>query len=76
MDHCPTPCDGNEQIIAILSIDGGGMRGVIPAYILTVLEAELQVYAFSIGNFFFSNPNAYLILYNINFIFVFKNYFE
>ncbi|KAJ8762415.1 hypothetical protein K2173_007575 [Erythroxylum novogranatense] len=29
-------------IISVLSIDGGGVRGIIPATILTFLEAELQ----------------------------------
>lgn len=35
-----------EGLVTILSIDGGGVRGVIPGYILAVLEAELQVTIF------------------------------
>lgn len=31
------------HIVTILSIDGGGIRGIIPASILEYLEAELQV---------------------------------
>nr|GMD25153.1 Patatin-like protein 2 [Ipomoea batatas] len=35
--------NGNsEDFIAILSIDGGGIRGIIPATILAFLEAQLQ----------------------------------
>nr|GMC47183.1 patatin-like protein 2 [Ipomoea batatas] len=32
----------SEDFIAILSIDGGGIRGIIPATILVFLEAQLQ----------------------------------
>ncbi|ERN11243.1 hypothetical protein AMTR_s00024p00230520 [Amborella trichopoda] len=32
------------NFITILSIDGGGVRGMIPAVILTALEEELQVH--------------------------------
>ncbi|XP_031120227.1 patatin-like protein 1 [Ipomoea triloba] len=32
----------SEDFIAILSIDGGGIRGIIPATILAFLEAQLQ----------------------------------
>ncbi|KAJ9696721.1 hypothetical protein PVL29_008772 [Vitis rotundifolia] len=32
----------NRKVITILSIDGGGVRGIIPAVILTALEAQLQ----------------------------------
>ncbi|KAJ9696719.1 hypothetical protein PVL29_008770 [Vitis rotundifolia] len=32
----------NRKVITILSIDGGGVRGIIPAVILSALEAELQ----------------------------------
>jgi hypothetical protein len=31
------------KLITILSIDGGGIRGIIPATILAFLEAKLQV---------------------------------
>jgi patatin-like phospholipase/acyl hydrolase len=37
----PPPIDGN--MITILSIDGGGVRGIIPAAILEFLEEKLQV---------------------------------
>ncbi|KAM0014209.1 putative patatin-like phospholipase domain, Acyl transferase/acyl hydrolase/lysophospholipase [Helianthus debilis subsp. tardiflorus] len=32
----------NEKYITVLSIDGGGVRGLIPAVILEFLEAKLQ----------------------------------
>lgn len=35
------PTYGN--LITILSIDGGGIRGIIPGVILAYLEAQLQV---------------------------------
>lgn len=31
------------KLVTVLSIDGGGVRGIIPATILAFLEAELQV---------------------------------
>ncbi|XP_021983158.1 patatin-like protein 5 isoform X3 [Helianthus annuus] len=36
----PPPCSGN--LITILSIDGGGIRGIIPGVILQYLESQLQ----------------------------------
>lgn len=35
------PACGN--LITILSIDGGGVRGIIPAVVLAFLESQLQV---------------------------------
>ncbi|XP_042518308.1 patatin-like protein 2 [Macadamia integrifolia] len=32
----------NKKLVTILSIDGGGVRGIIPATILAFLESELQ----------------------------------
>lgn len=32
-----------ERYITVLSIDGGGIKGIIPAVILDYLEAQLQV---------------------------------
>ncbi|KAK2637911.1 hypothetical protein Ddye_025706 [Dipteronia dyeriana] len=32
----------NGQFITILSIDGGGVRGIIPGTVLAFLESELQ----------------------------------
>jgi hypothetical protein len=32
-----------ESIVTVLSIDGGGVRGIIPAKILEFLESQLQV---------------------------------
>jgi len=37
----PPPSQG--RLITILSIDGGGIRGLIPATIIACLEAKLQV---------------------------------
>ncbi|KAF7845024.1 patatin-like protein 2 [Senna tora] len=39
-EKLPPPSYGN--VITILSIDGGGVRGIIPAILLMHLEAELQ----------------------------------
>ena len=32
-----------EKLVTVLSIDGGGIRGIIPATILAFLEEELKV---------------------------------
>lgn len=32
-----------EKLVTILSIDGGGIRGIIPATVLEYLESQLQV---------------------------------
>jgi hypothetical protein len=32
-----------ERIVTVLSIDGGGVRGIIPGTILAFLEKKLQV---------------------------------
>ena len=45
------PSSGN--LVTILSIDGGGVRGLIPAVILRRLEKELPVPTFS--NYFFTS---------------------
>ncbi|CAL4959965.1 unnamed protein product [Urochloa decumbens] len=37
---CPPPSKGN--LITVLSIDGGGVKGIIPATFLTFLESKLQ----------------------------------
>jgi predicted acylesterase/phospholipase RssA len=37
---CPPPSQG--RLITVLSIDGGGIRGLIPSTILTCLESKLQ----------------------------------
>ncbi|RWV86467.1 hypothetical protein GW17_00051629 [Ensete ventricosum] len=42
------PTYGN--LITILSIDGGGIKGIIPATILAFLESELQVHLGAHGN--------------------------
>ncbi|XP_057962409.1 patatin-like protein 2 [Malania oleifera] len=36
------PTASDDQIITILSIDGGGVRGIMPGIILAFLEAELK----------------------------------
>ena len=38
---CPPPRKGN--LITVLSIDGGGVKGIIPATFLAFLESKLQV---------------------------------
>ncbi|MED6107081.1 hypothetical protein PIB30_010802 [Stylosanthes scabra] len=37
-----SPSDDEGNLVTILSIDGGGIRGLIPAVILAFLESELQ----------------------------------
>lgn len=37
------PNISNYHLITILSIDGGGVRGIIPATMLSFLESQLQV---------------------------------
>ena len=37
------PSDDDGHLVTVLSIDGGGIRGIIPAVILGFLESELQV---------------------------------
>lgn len=39
----PLPPMQQGRVLTVLSIDGGGIRGLIPATILERLEAELQV---------------------------------
>lgn len=36
------PGNSDQKLITVLSIDGGGVRGIIPATILVFLESELQ----------------------------------
>ena len=49
------PAGDRGRRVTILSIDGGGVRGIIPATILAQLEAFLQVYShFSMSQFGFS----------------------
>jgi hypothetical protein len=38
---CPPPNKGN--LVTVLSIDGGGVKGIIPAIFLAYLESKLQV---------------------------------
>lgn len=42
VEQIQPPTYGN--LVTILSIDGGGVRGIIPATILGFLETQLQVY--------------------------------
>ncbi|WOK94320.1 patatin-like protein 2 [Canna indica] len=42
--HRPPPCKG--KLITVLSIDGGGVRGIIPGTILSFLESKLQVISY------------------------------
>ena len=39
----PQPPPSQGRLITVLSIDGGGIRGLIPATIITCLETKLQV---------------------------------
>ena len=40
----PQPPPSQGRLITVLSIDGGGIRGLIPATIIACLEAKLQVH--------------------------------
>jgi patatin-like phospholipase/acyl hydrolase len=41
---CSSTSDHDHQgLTTILSIDGGGVRGIIPSIVLAALEAKLQV---------------------------------
>lgn len=40
--------------ITVLSIDGGGIRGIIPGTILAFLESKLQVSSLTIFNYLLS----------------------
>jgi len=42
IEQIQPPTYGN--LVTILSIDGGGIRGIIPATIIDFLESQLQVY--------------------------------
>ena len=46
------PTYGN--FISVLSIDGGGIRGLIPGTILNFLESELQVSSFMHASYMFA----------------------
>jgi hypothetical protein len=46
----PQPPTHRNQI-TVLSIDGGGIRGIIPGTILAFLESELQVFRKETGLF-------------------------
>lgn len=37
------PVSKDENFITVLSIDGGGIRGIIPGVLLAYLESQLQV---------------------------------
>ncbi|XP_042966032.1 patatin-like protein 2 isoform X2 [Carya illinoinensis] len=42
ISQVPQPSTNYRNLITILSIDGGGIRGIIPATILAFLESQLQ----------------------------------
>lgn len=44
----PQPPPSTGKLITILSIDGGGIRGLIPATIVAYLEAKLQVTTYAV----------------------------
>ncbi|KAJ0604148.1 putative patatin-like phospholipase domain, Acyl transferase/acyl hydrolase/lysophospholipase [Helianthus annuus] len=54
------PTYGN--LITILSIDGGGVRGIIPGVILNFLETELQVWFTSMATYKFFFFASFLIV--------------
>jgi hypothetical protein len=47
----------NRKLVTILSIDGGGIRGIIPATILAFLEAKLQVIQISSSSVLFMSSD-------------------
>lgn len=60
---------GRGKTLTVLSIDGGGIRGIIPATQLAFLESQLQV---PIPNY--SAPILYNFLINPNYKY-FRNYY-
>ncbi|URD93478.1 Patatin-like phospholipase [Musa troglodytarum] len=56
MSQIQSPTCGN--LVTVLSIDGGGIRGIIPATILTFLEEKLQTNALFFHSFLESVPKA------------------
>lgn len=45
LQQYPIACVATKRkTVTILSIDGGGIRGIIPSTILAFLESKLQVY--------------------------------
>lgn len=48
--------------ITVLSIDGGGIRGIIPGTILAFLESKLQVSSLTIFNYLLSSFFLLLII--------------
>lgn len=47
-ERVANPPPSRRKIISVLSIDGGGVRGIIPGTILAFLESKLQVINFYI----------------------------
>lgn len=42
--NCATVGLSKTNVVTVLSIDGGGVRGIIPATLLSFLESKLQVH--------------------------------
>jgi len=42
------PPSDNGNVLTILSIDGGGIRGIIPATVLDYLDQALKVHSYSL----------------------------
>ena len=55
------PAHGN--LITILSIDGGGIRGIIPGIVLAFLESELQVTEKNLMLFQHTHTHTYIYIY-------------
>ena len=55
------------KLITVLSIDGGGIRGIIPGVILAFLEAQLQVIATFLEEILIT---TYLRLHTLTFTFL------
>ncbi|RRT80804.1 hypothetical protein B296_00006893 [Ensete ventricosum] len=59
IDSNPAPAPG--KLVTVLSIDGGGVRGLIPATILAFLESKLQVSFSGSSSTLLRRGNAFLV---------------
>jgi hypothetical protein len=54
-----------DKVVTVLSIDGGGVRGIIPATILAFLEEELKVRCLLVHIYLLIDLLVYCFLRNV-----------